>query len=199
MNPLEFLRDVLAQFSTAPIWTQLLTKVTLLLAVAWVVHFSLARANPRWRTLCGVALRSAWCSWPFGCHVAGTGNSHPAPEPVATTALPCQPMDAERAAGDSRCRCKPETGPGFRRNDDATHHQTQVETRPEAARPIESPGPLSWRMALPGIWGSAWHCCGPAGDCTRQSREDAADCQAASEEIVRGRANRRPRWVAVEP
>ena len=51
MNPLESLRDVLTQFSTAPGWTQLLAKATLLLAVAWVAHFSLARANPRWRTL----------------------------------------------------------------------------------------------------------------------------------------------------
>ena len=28
-----------------------LAKVTLLLAIAWLVHFGLARANPRWRTL----------------------------------------------------------------------------------------------------------------------------------------------------
>ncbi len=51
MNPLALLRDILVQFSIAPTWAQLLTKATLLLVVAWVVHFSLARANPRWRTL----------------------------------------------------------------------------------------------------------------------------------------------------
>ena len=78
MNPLGFLSDILARFSAAPAWAQLLTKATLLLAVAWLVHFSLARANPRWRTLLwrGVAgslgLMAVWTS-----ASVRLGDSHP--------------------------------------------------------------------------------------------------------------------------
>jgi len=84
MNPPEFLRDTLAQISTASPWALLLTKVTLLLAAAWVVHFSLARANPRWRTLlwrgtvAGLALLAVWT-----LGLPGLEIRIPAPEPVA--------------------------------------------------------------------------------------------------------------------
>ena len=66
MNPLEFLREILAQISTASPWALLLAKATLLLAVAWVVHFSLARANPRWRTLLWRGAVVGLVLWPFG-------------------------------------------------------------------------------------------------------------------------------------
>jgi hypothetical protein len=94
MNPLALLRDILAQFSIAPTWAQLLTKATLLLVVAWVVHFSLARANPRWRTLLwrgvavGLLLMVVWVP----C-LPGLAIRIPAPEPVAT-----QPVATESAA-----------------------------------------------------------------------------------------------------
>ena len=76
MNPLGFLPDILARFSAAPAWAQLLAKVTLLFAVAWVVHFSLARANPRWRTL---LWRGGWAvaDGRLGSGSARSGNSRP--------------------------------------------------------------------------------------------------------------------------
>ena len=66
MNPLELLRDMLAQFSTVPIWCSFSRKSRCSLAAAWGVHFSLARANPRWRTLLwrgvavGLVLVAVW-------------------------------------------------------------------------------------------------------------------------------------------
>lgn len=34
-----------------PFWAEILLKMTVLLAVAWIGHFALRRANPRWRVL----------------------------------------------------------------------------------------------------------------------------------------------------
>jgi hypothetical protein len=60
MNALDRLSDGFLLLAGAPAWALVLTKVTLLLAAAWIVHFALARVNPRWRILLwratGVAL-----------------------------------------------------------------------------------------------------------------------------------------------
>jgi beta-lactamase regulating signal transducer with metallopeptidase domain len=62
MNPPAVVRDVLTQIFLAQGWAQLVAKTTLLLAVAWLLQFSLARSNPRWRRLlwraaaCGLTL-----------------------------------------------------------------------------------------------------------------------------------------------
>ena len=41
----------LAQICSMSTWAVLLSKITVFLAIAWLVHFTLARANPRWRVL----------------------------------------------------------------------------------------------------------------------------------------------------
>ena len=49
MNLPDFLYAGLAQLSAMSPWALLLSKATLLLVVAWLLHFVLARSNPRWR------------------------------------------------------------------------------------------------------------------------------------------------------
>lgn len=155
MNPREHLRDILAQFSTAPIWAQLLTKVTLLLAVAWVVHLSLARANPRWRTLLwrgtsvGLALVGLWV---FGLPALEVPIQTPAS--VSTAPAPSsQPMFSERdpsvvkPAGPHRAEIAVAVATS------ATPHQGPIEARPATAPPAKSSGLwLTWPGALLGIW-----------------------------------------------
>ena len=46
MNPLD-----LARLAGAPPWAVLLLKITAVLIVAWLAHWALTRANPRWRVL----------------------------------------------------------------------------------------------------------------------------------------------------
>ncbi|MGA2062356.1 MAG: hypothetical protein ABSG67_17880, partial [Thermoguttaceae bacterium] len=66
MNPSSFFGGGVAQFSTLSAWAVLLCKATLLLAFAWLIHFALARANPRWRIFLwrgvsvGLALLAGW-------------------------------------------------------------------------------------------------------------------------------------------
>jgi beta-lactamase regulating signal transducer with metallopeptidase domain len=98
MNLLELPRDVIAQASTLSPWALLLVKVTLLLAAAWLVHFALSRANPRWRTLLwrgvavGVAVLTVWSLGLPGVEIHMTPPAPIVAAPVAVT----QPKDAER-------------------------------------------------------------------------------------------------------
>ena len=41
----------LTQLADGPLWMLLLAKASVLLVLAWLLHFSLSRANPRWRVL----------------------------------------------------------------------------------------------------------------------------------------------------
>ncbi len=156
MNPREFLPDILAQCSTAPIWAQLLTKATLLLAVAWVVHFSLARANPRWRTLLwrgtlvGLALVAVWTAALPGLEIRIQTPASASATPTPSS----QPMPSERdprvgvPAVAHRAEAPAAVGTG------ETPPQGPVEARPAAALPTVSSGPwLSWPVALLGMWG----------------------------------------------
>jgi len=155
MNPLGFLRDILAQLSTAPAWALLLTKATLLLMVAWVVHFGLARANPRWRsllwrgTVVGTLLMAIW--------VLGLPKLDiPLQSPQVISA---SPTSSESSITD-RGRSDPATG--FVRvvsgpipvERPTTDYATPATIHPEAAQPIEPSHPmLTWRTTLSGIWG----------------------------------------------
>ncbi len=47
----DLLSDALVRMAATSAWTALLGKATLLLALAWLLQASLARANPRWRVL----------------------------------------------------------------------------------------------------------------------------------------------------
>jgi beta-lactamase regulating signal transducer with metallopeptidase domain len=66
MNLPNYLCDGFAHFSAMPAWGILLFKATLILSIAWLIHFSLARANPRWRiflwrgVVVGLALSAIW-------------------------------------------------------------------------------------------------------------------------------------------
>jgi len=51
MNPLGIANAILVHVSAISPLALLLFKITLLLAIAWLIHLALARANPRWRTL----------------------------------------------------------------------------------------------------------------------------------------------------
>ena len=156
MNLPESLRNVLTQVSTVSPWALLLTKVTLLLAVAWLIHVGLARANPRWRTLLwrgtvvGLLLMVIWSLGlpSLEIHVQ-------APKPVATAPeSPRQQTVAEHVpavstvapAQSNQGRAPVEMIPAT--------HQASTAVRPEVARPVESFRPsLWWRTALVGIWG----------------------------------------------
>ena len=156
MNPIGFLPDLLAQISTTSPWTLLLTKVTLLLAVAWVVHFTLTGANPRWRTLLwrgvvvGVALTGLWTIGLPGLEIRIRAH-----ELVATIAPPLdQPLAAEpEPVGHLRVIEIPSHVPASV-DARASPRQDLVEVRPETARPVESARlSLSWPVVLLGVWG----------------------------------------------
>ena len=183
MNPLEFLRDILAQFSAAPPWALLLTKATLLLAVAWVVHFSLARANPRWRTLLwrgaavGLVLMAVW----IPC-LPGLAIRVPAPEPVATQPAAFQsaaiePVVTELVSGPSVCRRASADRPSAcsqraERSSCCRRDEDNRSARPGRGSPRSGrtgravrPDRCSWPLALLGVWGSRCGVAGgPAGD-----------------------------------
>ncbi len=170
MNPLGFLCDILTRFSVAPAWAQLLTKGTLLLAIAWVVHFSLARANPRWRTLLwrgvavGLVLLAVWVP----C-LPGLAIRVRAPEPVATQSVATEPVAIEPVVTkapslDPPFAAEPEPAGHLRAvkgpNEVASaavaraaarHDPAAVHT--EAARPVRQLAPpLSWPVTLLGVW-----------------------------------------------
>ncbi len=155
MNWLECLPDRLAQMSATSPWALLLTKATLLLAVAWLVHFSLAWANPRWRTLLwrgvvvGLALLAVWA-----LGLPGLVIHVETPGPVAAVPVPSlPPMVAEHEpAAFPLASARPTESPASVEMT-APAAETSAEVRPEAAQAVEpSEPPLSWCTALLGIW-----------------------------------------------
>jgi beta-lactamase regulating signal transducer with metallopeptidase domain/sugar lactone lactonase YvrE len=165
MNWIGILHNGFAHFSAASSWALLLTKITLLLAIAWLIYFALARTNPRWRALLwrgvivglvllavgasglpSLNIRIAAPAMPFakiGSGLApgqdGDGSGDPSPQKqkreLVRTALQ-QPSDGSR-------RPALEVVP-----------HTAVEVRPENVRPIaDHKSRLSRRVILLGIWG----------------------------------------------
>jgi beta-lactamase regulating signal transducer with metallopeptidase domain/protocatechuate 3,4-dioxygenase beta subunit len=150
MSPLALFHNILAEFSTASLGAQLLAKATLLLAVAWIVHFSLARANPRWRTLLwrGTAASLLLTAvWALGLPLAEIRV--PPPEPVAT--VPAVSPQAARSAPELR------DGPPFLHRaevPDSTQRQSTPRQDPIATRPLETWWPWPWwPAALVSVWG----------------------------------------------
>jgi beta-lactamase regulating signal transducer with metallopeptidase domain/protocatechuate 3,4-dioxygenase beta subunit len=154
MNGLECLRDSFAQISAISPWALLLTKITLLLAVAWLMHFSLARANPRWRTLLwrgtvvGLALLAVWTLGLPGLEIRIEAPVATMPPPsrqaISTGQDSAVPVDAALPPVETSAR--PELA--------APAPQTSVAIRPEAARVVEpAASSLSWTALLLGIWG----------------------------------------------
>ena len=167
MNSLMFLPDLLARMSGASPWTLLLTKATLLLAVAWIAHLGLAGANPRWRTLLwrgvvvGLALTGVWLPGLPGLEFHVRTPESAATERITTTAPSLdQPVAAEpELAGHLRVFKKPSevtASVATRRTlrQEAVTQQVRVEVRPETPRPTKSSAPsLSWPVLLMGVWG----------------------------------------------
>ncbi len=156
MNLPESLRNVLTQVSTVSPWALLLTKVTLLSAIAWLIHVGLARANPRWRsllwrgTVVGLLLMVIWTLGlpSLEIHVQAPKPVTTAPgsplQQALTEHVPAVPTVAPVQSNQGRAPVEmmPAT------------NQTSVAVRPEVARPVESFRPsLWWRTALIGIWG----------------------------------------------
>ena len=150
--------DSLVQLSSMPDWAVLLSKATLVLAVAWLLHVALARANPRWRVLLwrGVVVAQALLvAWSLG--LPGLEVGLPAPQPVATTASPVLPT---LAAEDAPARL-PTNGSL------PPEAPTSVEIMPVAhpvladdgqdatflVSPESSAASMSWQGALLGAWG----------------------------------------------
>ncbi len=181
MTPLDCFSGVLARLSAAPLWALLLAKVTLLLAAVWAIHFGLARANPRWRTL-------LWRGSAIGLALAAVGTlglpgleirvpataSDLAPESLATPPAVLALDSVDRMESSGRGEMPAPARPA----DDA------VPVAP--AQTAESPeSPLSWSVVLLGIWsfGVALAVVRLAIGYVRLARLEQTS-QAVSEEIV---------------
>lgn len=165
MNLLDFLHQTVAQVSTMPGGVVVLSKATLLLAVAWLIHFALAKANPRWRALlwrgAAVGLLSL-VVWTVG--LPGYAVRVEGPEPVAVSrpslppeAPPSSPPPVVAAFDPVVFMGAPTAeveAPVFDEITTAALVEPfSVDVSPEAARPIEaSRPPVPWLAVLAGIW-----------------------------------------------
>jgi beta-lactamase regulating signal transducer with metallopeptidase domain len=156
MNTLGFLHDYFARISAGSPEALLLMKVTLLLAVAWIIHFGLARANPRWRTLLwhgtavGLTLLAVWTLGLPSLEV----RVHK-PEPVAATSVTSvQPTVAARALGIPPVALE-QTAPVAEDAEMAEPvRPTTMEISRKMAPPLDSPNPpWSWSIVFAVIWG----------------------------------------------
>ena len=154
MNLPEPLRNILTQVSSASPCALLLAKATLLLAVVWLIHVGLARANPRWRTLLwratvvGLALMAVWSVGLPSLEIRiraskslATAVESPLPTAGAAreSAIPGtsddDPINGPASAGLTKSR------------------QTSADVRPKAGRSVATSAPsLPWRRIAFGIW-----------------------------------------------
>jgi beta-lactamase regulating signal transducer with metallopeptidase domain/protocatechuate 3,4-dioxygenase beta subunit len=154
MNPTGFFGGI-AQFSAMSAWAVLLCKATLLLAFAWLVHFALARANPRWRIFLwrgiavGLVLPALWI---FG--LPGVKIYIQAPQPAATTVSIAVQPDARHDSIITANNFKRPIKTPIDIGSSAASRQTPVEVQSETARPAKSPiASMSWQSIILGIWG----------------------------------------------
>ena len=151
----EVLHGILAHASAASPWLILLVKATLLLALAWLVHFGLFRANPRWRTLLwrgvvvGLGLLAVWT-----IGLPGLELRIQSPQSVATLAAPVQPPVADAAPAI------PVAAPSHQMPGPAsaamppTVREVAVDVRPDLIKPATSLETLpSGQTVVVGIWG----------------------------------------------
>ena len=94
MNLSEMLHDVAMRFSELPGWGILFVKATAILAAAWLMHFALARMNPRWRmflwrgTAVGLVIVGIWTMAMPGFVI----RLQVVPSTIATVAEPPNPV-----------------------------------------------------------------------------------------------------------
>ena len=139
----------LAQMSMIPPWALLLLKATLLLAAAWAIHFGLARANPRWRTLLwrGSALGlMLLIVWTFGLPGLAIPIDMPATPPQTSLAVQNAPANAPQMTEDPIVPSSVTLTPTFR--PDPPQSDEAASGSAEAAA-----SPLPLRMILLCIWG----------------------------------------------
>jgi beta-lactamase regulating signal transducer with metallopeptidase domain len=152
---LDLIRVGFAEMSSLPGWAFLLSKVTALLAVAWLVHFSLARVNPRWRVLhwrgviVGLALLAFWNlglpEWEFSVAVpqAEVAISAPAAFPMGVADIAADIPASESVGMELVEQVEPAAFPA------------EFSAPPSPAVPVadESAGAsLSWATILLTIW-----------------------------------------------
>jgi len=147
----------LAHISSMPAWAVLLSKATLLLAIVWVLHITLARVNPRWRVLLwrgAVVGLGLLVFWTLG--LPDLEVSLLAPEATSTMPSPSLPtVVAERApAGLPQGELLPTEVPASVEIVPSAHQSSTDSGRNAAlavgAEPFEEL--MSWRAALLGIW-----------------------------------------------
>jgi beta-lactamase regulating signal transducer with metallopeptidase domain len=152
----------LARIAMMNAGTVLLGKATLLLAVGWLLHAALARANPRWRVLLwrGVAvglvlLPLGALGWPaLEIRVA-------TPEPAAAESAPAivAPSFAPVAARRDARAFTPAAGPLLDKPavpppPPAARHAQPAEIVPEATSAAEPGNPsIPWHAVLVSTWG----------------------------------------------
>jgi beta-lactamase regulating signal transducer with metallopeptidase domain/uncharacterized GH25 family protein len=148
----------LTQVSSLSACAVLLSKATLLLAIAWLIHFALARANPRWRVLLwrgvvvGLALLAVW-----SLGLPGLKVRVPTPEVAATMPTPSRPpVVPGRAPIDVPQPAVLPTEVGVPAPIEITTplDQPLADARHDPALPVGTPAPsISWQAVLSGIWG----------------------------------------------
>ena len=158
MNLPDSLWSSLAQIPSMPTWAVLLSKATLLLAIIWTIHFTLARVNPRWRVLLwrgAVVGLGLLVFWTLG--VPDLEVSVLAPEAASTMPSPFPPpVIPERApAGLPQATLLPTEVPTSVEIMPSAH-QSSTDSEQNAALAVgaePSEASMSWRAALLGIWG----------------------------------------------
>lgn len=155
MNLPESVCAGVAQISSMPVWALLLSKATLLLAVAWLIHFALARANPRWRvllwrgTVVGLALLVVWSLGLPGLEVrvpvpeAAAMPSSEALPPVVADPAPVVLPQADVFSTEMPASAEMTTAPP----------QRPVSAGRDPNRPVDTARPSpSWQAALLSLW-----------------------------------------------
>ena len=177
MNRLDFFQETVARVPAMAAGVVVLSKATLLLAVVWLIHFALAKADPRWRVLlwrwaaAGLLLLAVWTIGLPGytVHVEG-------PEAVAAAAPSSQSSSTPPVVAVSDPAVLTEfpphwvefpsqsmEAPVFDEMTTAAVQPFSVDAAPEAARPVEASRPpvpwravpwraVPWRAVLAGIW-----------------------------------------------
>ena len=156
MNLPDSVWAALVQICSMSTWAVLLAKITVLLAIAWLIHFTLTRANPRWRVLLwrGVAIGLALLVvWSFG--LPDLEIRVPAPQPSAMIPSPslASVVDEVAPVGLPQSAVLPTEVPTSIEMP-TTAHQPSADTGQNAALPLGTPEPsLSWQAILLRVWG----------------------------------------------
>lgn len=152
MSLLDLIRVGFAELSLLPGWAVLLSKVTVLLASAWIVHLCLARANPRWRVLLwrgvpiGLVLLMAWS---FGLPEWEVSVTAPQVE-VAVAAPASAPTEPAISATD----LQPESVGMEQVELAGSPAEFSAPLSPEVTPASESAGiSLSWQTIVLIVWG----------------------------------------------